>query len=172
MRRAQDGDHFTTLDGQVRTLMADDLVICDGEGPVALAGVMGGGNSEVSDETTDILLESAYFNPTTIRRTSKRLGLHTESSHRFERGTDVDMVPLALDRAAVLIAELAGGSIAAGVVDVYPRELTRRTVIITRSRPARCLALRLTLTISAASSARSACNVSFWSIAVMARSAL
>ena len=97
VRRAKDGDQFTTLDGQSRTLMGSDLVICDGVGPVALAGVMGGENSEVSPETTTILLESAYFNPITIRRTSKRLGLHTESSHRFERGTDVDIVPLALE---------------------------------------------------------------------------
>ncbi len=131
VRRAQDGDKFTTLDGQVRTLMGVDLMICDGEGPVALAGVMGGQNSEVSDDTTDILLESAYFNPVTIRRTSKRLGLHTESSHRFERGADVDMVPLALDRAAALIAELAGGEVAQKQVDVYPAELVKRTVIIT-----------------------------------------
>ena len=143
VRRANDGDQFTTLDGQVRTLMGSDLVICDGVGPVALAGVMGGGNSEVSQETTDILLESAYFNPTTIRRTSKRLGLHTESSHRFERGTDVDMVPLALDRAAALIAELADGSIAQGVVDVYPELLTRRVVSITAARASQVLGLEV-----------------------------
>ncbi|MDH3455000.1 MAG: phenylalanine--tRNA ligase subunit beta, partial [Desulfuromonadales bacterium] len=141
VRRAKDGDQFTTLDGQVRTLMASDLVICDGVGPVALAGVMGGGNSEVSPATTEILLESAYFNPTTIRRTSKRLGLHTESSHRFERGTDVDMVPLALDRAAALIAELADGAIAHGVVDIYPEALKRRVVTITASRANQVLGL-------------------------------
>ncbi|MCK4509633.1 MAG: phenylalanine--tRNA ligase subunit beta, partial [Desulfuromonadales bacterium] len=141
VRRAKDGDQFTTLDGQVRTLMGSDLVICDGAGPVALAGVMGGGNSEVNEKTTDILLESAYFNPTTIRRTSKRLGLHTESSHRFERGTDVDMVPLALDRAAALIAELAEGAIARGAVDIYPEELTRQVVIITASRTSQVLGL-------------------------------
>ncbi len=141
VRRAQDGDQFTTLDGQVRTLMGSDLVICDGVGPVALAGVMGGGNSEVNDDTTAILLESAYFNPTTIRRTSKRLGLHTESSHRFERGTDVDMVPFALDRAAALIAELAEGAIANGVIDIYPEELIRKVVIITASRTGQVLGL-------------------------------
>ncbi len=141
VRRAQDGDQFTTLDGQVRTLMGSDLVICDGVGPVALAGVMGGGNSEVNDDTTAILLESAYFNPTTIRRTSKRLGLHTESSHRFERGTDVDMVPFALDRAAALIAELAEGAIASGVIDIYPEELVHKVVIITASRTGQVLGL-------------------------------
>ncbi len=141
VRRAQDGDQFTTLDGQLRTLMGSDLVICDGEGPVALAGVMGGGNSEVSQETTDILLESAYFNPTAIRRTSKRLGLHTESSHRFERGTDVDMVPAALDRAAALIAELTAGSIASGMVDVYPEKLSCRVITVAASTASQVLGL-------------------------------
>ena len=141
VRRAQDGSKFTTLDGQVRELTGSDLVICDGVGPVALAGVMGGENSEVSQETTRILLESAYFNPTSIRRTSKRLGLHTESSHRFERGTDVDMVPLALDRAAVLIAELGEGVVARGAVDVYPETLPRRMVSIAPSRTSQILGL-------------------------------
>ena len=143
VRQAGDGDLFTTLDGQERALLAGDLVICDGVGPVALAGIMGGLNSEVQDDTRDILLESAYFNPVTIRRTSKRLGLHTESSHRFERGTDVDMVPLALDRAAALIAELAGGSVASGRVDVYPQALTPRTVTITAQRTSEVLGLEI-----------------------------
>ena len=147
VRRAQDGDTFTTLDGQVRTLLASDLVICDGEGPVALAGVMGGENSEVRQDTSDILLESAYFNPTAIRRTSKRLGLHTESSHRFERGADVDTVPLALDRAAALIAELAGGNVAKGMVDTYPVKIARRHVTITASRTSQILGLELDATI-------------------------
>jgi len=139
VRRAHDGDRFTTLDGQERTLMASDLVICDGEGPVALAGIMGGENSEVRPDTVDILLESAYFNPGTIRRTSKRLGLHTESSHRFERGADVDMAPLALDRAAALIVELAGGAVAAGMVDAYPQRLSKRQVAISAQRTSQLL---------------------------------
>ena len=145
VRRAGEGDTFTTLDGQERSLVADDLVICDGVGPVALAGVMGGLDSEVQDDTTDILLESAYFNPLAIRRTSKRLGLHTESSHRFERGTDVDMVPLALDRAAALIAELASGTIAPGAVDVYPDQIVRRSVTITARRASEVLGLELAI---------------------------
>ena len=128
VRRAAAGEQFTTLDGQVRQLQADDLMICDGVGPVALAGIMGGLNSEVEENTTDILLESAYFQPTAIRRTSKRLGLHTESSHRFERGADVDMVPRALDRAAALIAELSGGKVARGMLDEYPHKISRRIV--------------------------------------------
>jgi len=144
VRRAQDGDRFTTLDGQVRTLMADDLVICDGEGAVALAGIMGGENSEVRPETVDILLESAYFQPAAIRRTSKRLGLHTESSHRFERGADVDMVPLALDRAAALIIELAGGVVAKGMVDAYPQPLPRRQLPISAERASALLGVTVT----------------------------
>jgi phenylalanyl-tRNA synthetase beta chain len=120
VRRAGEGELFTTLDDQQRTLTADDLVICDASHPVALAGVMGGLNSEISDSTANILLESACFKPAAIRRTSKRLGLHTESSHRFERGADIGMVTRALDRAASLIADLSGGSVARGVVDVYP----------------------------------------------------
>lgn len=143
VRRAHDGDRFTTLDGQVRTLLANDLVICDGEGPVALAGIMGGENSEVRPETVDILLESAYFNPGAIRRTSKRLGLHTESSHRFERGADVDMVPLALDRAAALIVELAGGRAAAGMIDAYPNPLPKRQLIVSAQRTSKVLGVEI-----------------------------
>lgn len=119
VRRAFEGELFTTLDRQERTLQGRDLVICDGERPVALAGIMGGENSEISDSTTSILLESAWFKPAAIRTTSKRLGLHTESSHRFERGTDIGGVTRALDRAAALIAELAGGAVAQGIIDVY-----------------------------------------------------
>lgn len=141
VRRAADGDTFTTLDGQNRNLLASDLVICDGAGPVALAGIMGGENSEVRPETTNILLESAYFNPGAIRRTSKRLGLHTESSHRFERGGDVDMVPVALDRAAALIADLSGGKVAGGVIDQYPQVLPKRQLTISAARTSRLLGL-------------------------------
>jgi phenylalanyl-tRNA synthetase beta chain len=119
VRRADDGERFTTLDGQERILKSSDLTIRDSERVVALAGIMGGENSEISDETTNILLESAYFNPSAIRLTSKKLGLHTESSHRFERGADINVLTRALDRAASLIAELAGGSIAQGVLDVH-----------------------------------------------------
>jgi phenylalanyl-tRNA synthetase beta chain len=143
VRRAQDGDRFTTLDGQARTLLANDLVICDGEGPVALAGIMGGENSEIRPETVDILLESAYFQPSAIRRTSKRLGLHTESSHRFERGADVEMVPLALDRATALIVELAGGSVAKGMIDAYPQPLPRRQVAISAARASNLLGIAI-----------------------------
>jgi phenylalanyl-tRNA synthetase beta chain len=120
VRRAREGEQFTTLDDQQRILTAADLVICDAERPVALAGVMGGQNSEIENSTTAILLESACFHPSAVRKTSKRLGLHTESSHRFERGIDIGGVIRALDRAAALIVELSGGSMAQGRLDVYP----------------------------------------------------
>jgi len=127
VRLAKAGEKMTTLDGKERELSADDLVIADAKRAVALAGVMGGGNSEVGDTTTRILLESAYFNPSSVRRTSRRHALHTEASHRFERGADIDGAPLALERAARLIAELAGGKVRAGAIDVYPTRAKVRT---------------------------------------------
>ena len=128
VRTAKDGEQFTTLDNQQRVLTTADLVICDAERPVALAGVMGGLNSEIENSTTSILLESAFFKPGAIRKTSKRLGLHTESSHRFERGTDIDGVSRALDRAACLIVDLAGGVLAKGLIDVYPGKCDRAAI--------------------------------------------
>jgi phenylalanyl-tRNA synthetase beta chain len=121
VRRARGGELLRTLDGVNRTLTSDNLVIADGRRAVALAGVMGGEDSEISPATRDVLLESAWFEPFSIRRTSKSHGMHTEASHRFERGADVEMARLAIDRTAALIAELAGGEILQGVVDVYPR---------------------------------------------------
>src|SRR5437762_2838618 len=99
---------MTTLDGVERTLLDSDLVIADARRPVALAGVMGGHDSEVTAATRDLLLEAAYFSPPGIRRTSKRTGLHTEASHRFERGVDPEAVSFAAARAAGLLAELCG----------------------------------------------------------------
>ncbi|GAW66516.1 phenylalanyl-tRNA synthetase subunit beta [Geoanaerobacter pelophilus] len=125
---AGEGEKFVTLDGQERVLTSNDLTIRDAEKGVALAGIMGGGNSEIGEGTTEVLLESAYFNPSAIRKTSKRLGIHTESSHRFERGTDVAGLTRALDRAAQLIAELSGGKVAKGVIDVYPHPVKPRTI--------------------------------------------
>ncbi len=120
VQRARPGDRFTTLDGQERVLDADTLMIWDAERPVAVAGVMGGMNSEVEDDTTDLLIESAYFLPANIRRTAKRLGLKTEASYRFERGTDIEGLLRALDRCAELVADLAGGKVATGIWDAYP----------------------------------------------------
>lgn len=129
VRTAEEGEQFTTLDNQPRVLTSSDLVICDAERPVALAGVMGGLNSEIENSTTSILLESAFFKPAAIRKTAKRHGLHTESSHRFERGIDIDGVVRALDRAASLIVELAGGVIAKGAIDVYPGKAERAAIV-------------------------------------------
>jgi phenylalanyl-tRNA synthetase beta chain len=143
VRRADDGAMFTTLDGKQHRLEAEDLMICDGQGAVALAGVMGGENSEISPGTRDVLLESACFSPKTVRRTSKRLGIHTEASHRFERGIDIDMTPLALERAVQLICETAGGVAAAGCIDVYTPAPLQPPVLISVDRTNAILALDL-----------------------------
>ncbi len=118
VRNAAKGETLTTLDGVERKLETDDLLICDGEKPVAIAGVMGGGNSEVNDETKDILLESAWFNPATVRRTRTRLDMSTEASYRFERGADPKIQAIALSRAAQLMADHAGGAVMKGHIDV------------------------------------------------------
>jgi phenylalanyl-tRNA synthetase beta chain len=143
VKRATEGQEFVTLDGQKRSLNAHDLVICDGEGAVALAGIMGGENSEIREDTTDILLESAYFNPATIRRTGKRLGMHTEASHRFERGCDVNMVPVALNKAAALIRQVAGGTIARGLIDSYPQPIVERELSLSVLKTNQVLGLKL-----------------------------
>ena len=123
VRTAAPGFTFTTLDGTGRRMPKDALMICDGKKPVALAGIMGGLNSEVEEDTNDILLESAYFDPMGIRRTSKQLGLSTEASIRFERGIDPNGSLRAAERAADLMAALAGGAVSAGSVDAYPRRI-------------------------------------------------
>ena len=127
VRRAADGEHLKTLDEAERELTADMLVIADAEKSVALAGIMGGYDSEITETTCDVLLESAYFNPSSVRATAKALGISTEASYRFERGADPGIAITALDRAAQLITELAGGTVCEGVVDVYPGQqpLTR-----------------------------------------------
>ncbi len=111
---------FTTLDGKERKLRDDILLICDAEKPVALAGIMGGENSEIKENTVNVFIESAYFDPVLTRKSSKFLGLQTDSSYRFERGIDISRTPWACDRAAELIAELGGGEVASGLIDVYP----------------------------------------------------
>ncbi len=121
VRPAQAGEKLTTLDGEERQLDSSTLMIADGEGVVALAGIMGGADSEINDNTTDVLLESAHFDALSVRRTARRLGMHTEASHRFERGTDPEMAATACDRAAALIAELGGGRVCRGRIDVYPQ---------------------------------------------------
>ncbi|MYF98703.1 phenylalanine--tRNA ligase subunit beta [Candidatus Poribacteria bacterium] len=120
VRRAAEGEKITTLDEEERKLTPDMLVIADANKPVALAGVMGGYDSEITNTTSDVLLESANFQPASIRATAKKLGMHTEASYRFERGVDPEAVIPALDRATQLIVELAGGTVCEGVIDVYP----------------------------------------------------
>jgi len=120
VRRAASGELLTTLDGVERKLDGQMLVIADAETAVAVGGVMGGEESEISSSTTDVLIESAYFNPASVRRTAKLLALHTEASHRFERGTDPDGVLAALNRCVALICEIAGGVATEDAIDVYP----------------------------------------------------
>jgi phenylalanyl-tRNA synthetase beta chain len=139
VRRARAGEKLRTLDGVDRTLTQENLVIADGEGAVALAGVMGGEESEISPATTSVLLESAWFDPLSIRRTAKAQGLHTEASHRFERGADINMAPVALDRAALMIAELAGGEILRGMVGVFPAAKPRKDIVLDRKEIIRIL---------------------------------
>jgi phenylalanyl-tRNA synthetase beta chain len=124
VRRAKKEETFITLDGLKRDLDPETLLICDGQNPVALAGIMGGLNSEIHDETQNILLESAFFDPITIRRGSKRLGLSTEASYRFERGADVEGVIAALNRALYFINLLADGVTAKGIIDNYSTPFT------------------------------------------------
>ncbi|MDO8282902.1 MAG: phenylalanine--tRNA ligase subunit beta [Thermodesulfovibrionia bacterium] len=130
VKRADDAHKFTTLDDEERLLHNEILLICDANKSVAVAGVMGGKNTEVSDSTSSILLESAYFKPSSIRRTSKRLNLLTESSYRFERGIDKEAVTLALDRAAQLISELAGGKVTK-TTDIYPTQFKPEEISLT-----------------------------------------
>ncbi|HZU84772.1 MAG TPA: phenylalanine--tRNA ligase subunit beta, partial [Polyangiaceae bacterium] len=134
VRRAREGERLLTLDGVERTLSSDDLVIADGEGPVALAGVMGGGTSEIAASTSRVLLECAYFDPRSVRRAARRHALHTESSHRFERGVDWGDTAAALARAAELVARSAGGALVSGPRVVEARPLPRRTVSLRHER--------------------------------------
>jgi len=120
VKQCAEGTPFVTLDGVERKLSAEDLMICDAEGPMCIAGVFGGKGSGVSETTTNVFLESAYFNAVSVRKTSKRHGLKTDASFRFERGTDPEMTVFALKRAALLIQELAGGTISSPVSDIYP----------------------------------------------------
>src|SRR5436309_5796307 len=139
VRRARPDERFTTLDGQGRALDASMLLIADPRRAIGLAGVMGGANTEVSDRTTRVLLESAWFAPASIRRTSRALGLRTDAAYRFERGADLEGLVTASARAAALIAETAGGTIARGVVDAYPRKRKPQRVRLRMSRVKRVL---------------------------------
>lgn len=134
VRLAEEGERFTTLDNTERILTPEMLMICDGKRSVAVAGVMGGLNSEIEPDTTDVLLESAYFNPVSIRRTSKTLGLSTEASFRFERGSDPELCVYAANRAAELMGRLAGGRVLAGVIDENPIPHKKKSIPFSPSK--------------------------------------
>jgi len=141
VRHARRGERFRTLDGQERELDDSMCVIADPARAIGLAGVMGGANTEVTDGTTRVLLESAWFDPATTRRTSRALGLRTDAAYRFERGADVEALVAANDRAAQLMADLSGGTVARGLIDVYPRPRSRPRVRLRMSRVERVLGI-------------------------------
>ena len=143
VKRARAGEKFMTLDGQERTLRDDTLMICDGLGPVAIAGVMGGRDSEVADDTVDVLIESAYFKPTVIRHTARLLNIPTEASRRFDKGVDPLGTVLAADRAAALMHELAGGEIAKGIVDARDALFQKKRITVRPGRVSKIIGLDL-----------------------------
>ena len=150
VRRARLGEKLVTLDGNERELTSEMLVIADRDRAVALGGIMGGADSEITDATSDVLLESAYFLPSSVRKTARALGMNTEASHRFERGADFEMAALANDAASQMIADLAGGKVLAGIIDV---KVQRNDPPLIKFRPQRYEALTgLTTNLTEASS--------------------
>ena len=145
VRRAAVGETLITLDGETRRLSPDMLVIADARRPIGLAGVMGGANTEMTEATTAVLLESANFNATNTRRTSVALKLRTGASIRFERNLNPELAPIALRRATQLIQELAGGQVAQGIIDLYPGKLEHPPVQLTMDRVERVLGVRFSL---------------------------
>ena len=143
VRCAKADESMKTLDGNERILNENMLVIADPSGPAAVAGVMGGLESEVTDKTTNILIESAYFNPVSVRRTAKALGMRSESSARFEKGIDIGGCVRACDRAAYLINQLAGGVVAQGEVDNYPQPLVEKTITLRPERVEHVLGIKV-----------------------------
>jgi phenylalanyl-tRNA synthetase beta chain len=145
VRRARDDESLFTLDGMERKLNREMLIIADEKYPIALAGVMGGADSEVIDPTTAILLESANFNNVSIRRTSIKLNLRSEASSRFEKGISPELAPIALRRATQLLLELAGGKAAQGIADVYPGTKEKKPILLPKERVGRILGLELSM---------------------------
>ena len=134
VRRAKPGEIIRTLDGFERKLTPEMLVIADAERPVAMAGIMGGEDTEINPDTVDVLLESAFFTPLSVRKTARALGMATEASYRFERGADFEGQLLAADRGAQMIAEIAGGVVLHGAIDVYPEVIRKDPVALRESR--------------------------------------
>ncbi len=143
VRRAEEGERFTTLDGKTHTLPAGVVLICDAARPVALGGIMGGENSEVSPETTNVLIESAYFDPSVTRRSAKALGITSDASYRFERGVDADGQVWAAARAAQLMTALGGGHQVPGMVDAHPTTTQPRVLALRPARIARILGVEI-----------------------------
>lgn len=143
VRRAAEGEKFTTLDGQERTLTNDNLLIADETKAIALAGVMGGANTEINISTVDVLIESAWFKPQNIRATSKRLELRTESSYRFERGADIAIGDWASRRAAQLILQTAGGELLSGAVDAYPAPPAANEITLRHAKATQLLGIEI-----------------------------
>jgi phenylalanyl-tRNA synthetase beta chain len=149
VRRARAGEKLTTLDGVERSLAPEMLVIADAERAVAMAGIMGGEDTEISSLTRDVLIESAYFEPVSVRRTARALGLATEASHRFERGADYGAQVRAADRVSQLIAEVAGGAVLKDAIDAYPAPIARACVRLRESRIERIAGIRVGITRAA-----------------------
>ena len=137
------GTKFTTLDDVERTLHEEDLMICDEKGPLCIAGVFGGKGSGVTETTNSIFLESAYFNPISVRKSAKRHALNTDASFRFERGIDANITEFALKRAALLIKEIAGGEITSDIVDIYPKKIEDFTVFLNFDKTAKLIGQEL-----------------------------
>jgi phenylalanyl-tRNA synthetase beta chain len=145
VRTAKEGETFYTLDGKQRQLSTDMLMICDGKKPVAIGGVMGGLNSEIEVSTQRVLIEGALFSPPSIRRTSKRLGLGTDASHRFERGVDPDGTLTAINRTALLMAKIGGGTLIGGVIDEHPKKTPAKKIPLSVNKTNRLLGTRLSM---------------------------
>jgi phenylalanyl-tRNA synthetase beta chain len=130
VKNVENETKFTTLDDIERTLSNEDILICDDKGPLCIAGVLGGKNSGVSQNTTSIFLESAYFNPVSVRKTAKRHAISTDASFRFERGIDPNITEYALKRAASLICQISGGEITSDIIDIYPKKIEDHQVLL------------------------------------------
>ncbi len=143
VRRAREAEVLKTLDGVERKLTTDDLVIADGKKPVALAGVMGGFDTMITERTKNVLIESAWFAPATVRSMAKRHGMHTDASHRFERGADWGITPVACDRIAELILASAGGELHGAQIDAVARKLERATIVLRGSEVRRNLGIEM-----------------------------
>src|SRR5580704_11570651 len=143
IRKAKKGEKLKTLDGVERTLTAEDLVVADAKRPVGLAGVMGGFDTMITEKTRNILIESAWWDPVTVRRTSRRHGIHTDASHRFERGADFESTILSCDLVAALILESGGGELVGDVIDVVSKEMDLAPVVLRLSEVHRILGGRL-----------------------------